>query len=377
MLSIEKNIYNCNQTKTCYMSNLKMPLVIILCFFFNIKSFCQTEFTKGYIVFNNGDSLNGFLQEDAEDNLLTKVIYSDNASGNPHKEYNANEIKSFYFNGGNLFESVHFRDVNDSPAVCFAKYILKGYYSLYSFRKKDIQYFLIKHEDSTYFLYDDIILNSGGYDTKGNYQNQFLFLSRNCSKLADQIPQLRYSEKDFIAFVHKINDCVAPGSTNSNVSVKSKSKTSLYVYAGGLPLGDKYEYTGRVLVRIASPSISRSFSLNAGFNYLAHKTTEEKSGKKYDDITDIYSLSLTVQNNFTTGIIQPYIEAGFGVGYQSVKGGPHGLYDQNIEDNSGIGVDFIMAIGIEGYITKKLAVKADWRYELLMHYPVVGVAYFF
>jgi hypothetical protein len=68
------------------MSNLKMPLVIILCLFFNIKSFCQTAFTKGYVVLNNNDSLNGFLQEDVEGNLLTKVIYSDNESGNPHKE---------------------------------------------------------------------------------------------------------------------------------------------------------------------------------------------------------------------------------------------------------------------------------------------------
>jgi hypothetical protein len=41
------------------------------------------------------------------------------------------------------------------------------------------------------------------------------------------------------------------------------------------------------------------------------------------------------------------------------------------------GLSLIIAAGIEGYVTKKFVIKADWRHELFTHYPVVGIAYFF
>jgi hypothetical protein len=355
------------------MNSLKLLSAIILCICLSIKSFCQTDFVKGYVVLNSNDTLSGFIKQDVESNLLNKVIYSDNENGNPNKEYAAGEIRSFYLNGGNLFESVHFTDVDNSQAVCFAKYILKGYYSLYSFRKKDIQYFLIKHDDAVYLLYDDIILSSGSYDTKGNYQNQLAFLSRNCNRLNSSVLQVHFNENDIAAFIKKINDCVAPGTTSSTVVVKSKPKADFYVYAGGLPLGDKFEYTGRALVRISTPSISRNLFFNAGISYTTNQRPEQVYHKKYLYLTHMVTGSVSAQVNLTTGIVQPYIE--LGAGYSSVKSKDITNGESGFEDLSSFNI--VAALGIECYITKKLSVKADWRYDFFVHYPTIGVAYCF
>ena len=354
------------------MRSLKLLLCILFFCVVN-TTFSQSDFVKGYVILNNSDTLNGFLNQDIENNLSKHVAFSDNENGNPVKEYSSTDIQAFYFNGGNLFESISITDVNGLPAVYFAKYILKGYYNLYSFRRNDVQYFIIKHEDTTYLLYDDIVFPSGTLDTKGNYRNQLLFLSRSCGNLTGQVPQLSYSENVLTGFVHKINDCVAPGNTSSTIGVKTRSKVDFYVYAGGLPLGDKYEYTGRALARISIPSVSKTTFINAGISYMSTKKPEEVYNKKVDFLTNMFNVGLTIQNNFTTGVIQPYIELGIGLSSTKTKD----MSKENAQFESHTSADLIAAVGIEGYVTKKLAIKADWRYELMLHYPVIGIAYFF
>lgn len=356
------------------MSTLKKVLIAIL-FIASIRASAQSDFAEGYIILNNNDTVGGFLKQEVESNLLTRLVFKTNKNEKLPEEYSPGEIKAFSFYGGNSFESIYFKDADAFPVVYFAKELLKGYYDLYSFRKNDLQYYIIKHQDSAYLLYDDILLSSGIYDTKGNYRNLLLFLSRDCSKLTNQISGIRYSESDIIDFTQKINTCIEPNKTSSVIHVKPKSKTSFYVYAGGLPLGDKYQLTGRALARIYTPSISRNVSLNAGVNYLSHKTIQETPGKKENYVTNIYSATLTVQNNFTTGIIQPYVEAGMGVAYKQETNPFYQSSGSGFQ--SKYGFDFVLALGVEGYITKQLAIKADWRYELVMHYPVIGIAYFF
>jgi hypothetical protein len=349
----------------------KTLLTFIL--FYATTAFAQTAFINGYVVLNTNDTLRGYLKQDVEENYLAHISFSNNTQGSSSHEYLPTDIKSFAFDDGNTFESIQFIDDGNSQVTYFAKYLLRGYYNLYTFRKKDLQYFLVKQDDKVYFLYDDIITSSGIYNTKGNYKNILLFLSQSCKKMADQISNARYAGSDLISFISKLNDCIAPENKSTVVEVQSKTLTRIYVYAGGLPLSDKYEFTGRVLARFSKPSISKNLFLNAGVSYLAHKETETLYGVKKDHVTNILSAALTLQNNFTTGIIQPYLEAGFGFSYkQETNTVIRGSGFQNK-----YGIDFIIAAGIEGFVTKNLAIKADCRYELLFHYPTIGIAYFF
>ncbi len=90
---------------------------------------------------------------------------------------------------------------------------------------------------------------------------------------------------------------------------------------------------------------------------------------------NIYGVPFTLQYNFTRGRVKPYIDAGLSLDYLETKGVLDYSY-RKTHDN-GFGIGFIIAAGVEGYVTKRLMIKADWRYELFLHYPTLGVGYFF
>lgn len=348
-------------------------LAILIC---SGKIFAQSNFVSGYVVKNNNDTLKGFLKADVEKNLTKQVIFSSNASGESQQTFTGNEVKAFYFNNGSLFENITYKDTANTPAQIFAKALLKGYYNLYSFRNNEIEYFVVQKDADSYLLFDDVILPNGTLDAKGNYRNQLMFLSRDCSKLQSFITTVRYTENELLNFISKLNNCIAPSNSNKSLYVKEKSEAHLFVFAGGLPLGsNKYEYTARIGARISVPSISKSTFVYIAATYLGEKSQVSVYGKQKDHIINVASIGITLQNNFTTGIIQPYLEVGVGGAYKHEKNPANALSPNTFQNK--YGVDIIAALGIEGHITKSLVVKADWRYELLMHYPVIGIAYCF
>ncbi|TKK68987.1 hypothetical protein FC093_09860 [Ilyomonas limi] len=344
-------------------------------------SFAQSNFKEGYIV-TPTDTMHGYLKEDIENNLTNGITFSNNASGTPAQFYSVKEVKAFYFNGENHFQLVSFIDANGAQQQYFAKLLLKGYYDLYAFRKSDRQYFIISNNDTSVCLYDDKMLTNGQLDEKGNFKNILHFLSIDCNQLIGEPERLNYNEKSLIAYTTKLNQCKAPSANNTSYYVKAKSKMNIYAYAGALPLGKQSEYAGRIIARFSLPSVSKNTSINTGFSYLSRTTVEAYNYSYYNPANppvkqqrfyNIYSAGLTLQNNFTTGVVQPYIEAGLGFAFKKEKI----PVINNMDARQKYGIDIIAAVGVEGFITSRLAVKVDWRYELIVNYPTIGIAYFF
>ena len=65
----------------------KVSTFILPCLFIllSVNNFAQQKFTGGYVVLTNGDTLHGYLQDDAEGNLVTGVTFSDNENGSSSK----------------------------------------------------------------------------------------------------------------------------------------------------------------------------------------------------------------------------------------------------------------------------------------------------
>jgi outer membrane protein W len=89
----------------------------------------------------------------------------------------------------------------------------------------------------------------------------------------------------------------------------------------------------------------------------------------------VYSIPVTFQYNFTTGIVQPYFYAGISGAYSTKTANS---FTTGIPSSSNqFGVALVIGIGIEARVISKLYFKADWRYEVLMQYPAIGLAYKF
>jgi hypothetical protein len=351
--------------------------------FLSVDNFAQQNFTGGYVILANGDTLRGYLQEEVEGSLVTGVTFSNNENGTSSKKYVVTDAKAFHYDQGSSFEAVSYNDLNNTPTTTFAKLLLTGYYRLYSLRIKDVIFFVVKNNDSTQLLYDDIRRTDGTIETTGNYVNVLSFLSRTCDKLKNEVTRLRYAEPEMLSFVSRLNQCISPDETNTSFYLKPHSTATVYLYAGGLPLGDEYELIGRVGAKITTPSISKNLSLGIAFTYSTHKQIDsyEQNGSsyittfEYNHILKLQTLSGSFQYDFATGRLRPYFQAGIGLTF-SQEQDPinHGGVEKFEND---FGASFLAAIGVEGYVTKHLAIKADWRYEVLFHYPTIGVAYFF
>lgn len=362
---------------------MKLSLLIVFLAFTTV-SFSQNNTRKGYIVKTTGDTLRGVLNAielKSLDNTISFGTSPDNLI-----TYNVTEVKSFGYDGENSFESVSYTNVIDNAQVTrFAKMLNTGYYSLFTFWSKDIRYFVVKKPDNTYrLLMDDERLTTGFINEKGNFQNELLFLSQSCSELRPSLERLTFAEKDLIGYIGKLNKCIAPTQANNIVVKKEKSVFNMLAYAGGFTLGAKgHEYTGRILGKLSVPSIDKNLSLNFGINYMAQKkvSTEKISLNGYPAFKtqtaerSIISVPLTVQYYFTKGFIKPYIDAGLSIDYLQRKGELDGA--GKIVNENKAGLAFSAAIGIDGYITNRLFVRADYRYELFVHYPTIGIAYVF
>ncbi|MBG9376338.1 outer membrane beta-barrel protein [Panacibacter sp. DH6] len=350
----------------------------------SVVSYSQNNDKTGYIVKTSGDTLRGFLNA-VELKLLNNTISFGASAGNL-TTYTSAEIKSFGYDGGNSFEKVSYTNTVDASEVTrFAKMLSTGYYSLLTFWSKDIKYFIIKKPDNTYrLLMDDERLTTGFVNEKGNFQNELLFLSQACSELRPALERLNYSEKDLIGYVSKLNNCAAPSQANNIVLKKEQSQFNIFAYAGGITLGSKgHEYTARVLGKLSAPSIDKNLSLNFGINYMAQRkvSTEKVSINGYPAFKtqtaerSVLSVPLTVQYYLTKGFIKPYIDAGLSIDYLQRNGELDGA-GKIINENKA-GLAFTAAFGIDCYITNRLFIRADYRYELFMHYPTIGIAYIF
>jgi len=344
--------------------------------------FSQSNLVPGFILKPGGVTVKGYLKDIAEKKVQDKIFFAPSATSSP-TAITTKDIIGFGFEGGNVYNRVKYvHPIDLTTSERFAKKLVEGYNRLYMFWQRDKRYFVITtYEDSTYLLFDDNFSSSGIVSETGNYKNQLNYLSVTCDSLKKHLEYLDYKQSDIAAYVNHLNQCILPSEQNAIVYKKDKSYLNIYAYAGALPMGKLYEFTGRVIGRFTIPSLDKSMSVNVGVNYMMNKKTytlpRTYSSPKNEKIEyrNVFSVPFTIQYNLIQGKVRPYIDAGLALNYLDI--GTQMSYSANRTHDTKFGIGVVIAVGIEGYITSRLMVKADWRYELFLHYPTLGIGYFF
>jgi len=194
--------------------------------------------------------------------------------------------------------------------------------------------------------------------------------------MRSQAQNTRYSETALIDYFVSLDKCLSNGTEAKVYYVKPETETQIYFFAGGLPLGDKYEIMIQAMAKFILPSQSRKTSLNTGIVYLRNFNTESYSDyfgiiKEYDHVTEIIEVPVIIQYDFLEKKIRPYIYGGIGLAYKRETPFPGTTTATGLQGNFGFAL--IGGGGIEGYVSKKVFLKIDWRYDLLAHYPVIGI----
>jgi hypothetical protein len=329
---------------------------------------------KGNVITSSGDTLRGNIKEDSE-GLATRVYFS--AGGQGERLMDKSSITGFGFEGGARYSLVQFVDPLEGfeKKQLFARWLVRGYHDFFTFWKQSRKWYVARgSNDSMYLLYDNITLPSGAILDQDNYRNTLSFFAVGCSDLQSKAQVLNYPEASLGSFFSSLNRCKQPSSVNAVFYNELPVSKKIIIYGAGLPMGRNYTYTGQVFLRLVSPDISSQTSLNVGLGYwYLYEREKITNGEKIHKL-QIISIPVTIQYNFTRGVVQPYVYGGVGPAYKNEQTDAS-FFGVLVEKE--IGASFTAGIGIEGYINQHWLIRADLRYELIFHYPVIGIAYRF
>jgi len=352
-------------------------LVILCLAYFNLPA--QQIFESGYIIRHNRDTVKGFIEASLESDLISAVKFKQDERS-ALEDFGPADLLGFGI-GKDIYKSMRFLNTAEDSVIetAFVKQLVKGEYNLYAYRKPDRFFYLIQKDTTLYFLYDEVSRGTGEILQKGNFYNYLNLVAVPCEKLTNLVSRVGYNDKDMASFISKVDDCEKPGIA-INYFQKPKTLVQPMIFAGGLPAAEMNQFTASFILHITLPRIDKKTSVNMGINYSTLiKKTEERSDYYflYDLLTryQIFSVPVTFQYNFTTSRVQPYFYAGISAAYTSRSTNTRN-YSIPASDHD-FGLSLVAGVGIQIKVISQLFIRADWRYEVVLQYPAVGIAYQF
>ena len=363
---------------------MKVQLLLVAMLFAVCIASAQNHFFEGYIVKAAGDTVKGYIKEDMSSHLSNQVMFKAHASEDA-TPFTVKDVRAFAFEN-NIFRALNYFDEVDSvQKEQFGKLLVEGYYSLYAlyYGVAGHYFYVTSQQGKNFFLYDDL-LEPNYVKRSANFRNHLYFIGQSCPNAMSRVESMTFTEKDVANFVQHANNCLEPGKPSSLHFKKAKTElVGIYLFAGGLSLDNgRNQLMGQIMARFVSPSISRKASFNVGFEYLRNSgpfttTVSSLSTEEDHEVTEIYSVPFLLQYNFTRGWFQPYVCTGISVMYkidkQIDKLTSLGYESTGIRSNSEVGPSFPFAVGVEVYPIKHLLIKAEYRYDIFLQYPVVGL----
>jgi opacity protein-like surface antigen len=359
------------------MKNIQILLALIL---IALTGRAQNTGIPGYIIRNSGDTVHGILKEPGLSNLFKQAYFKSSPADNDFTVYTPAEIKGFQYEDGNLYRAVTFLDTwMDHPAfeTGFARLLVSGEYDLYSFYNSSVLFFLVRKDTTFTLLFDDDIHTLPV--VSGNFRNQLNFFAVGCEAMRSHIESMVYSESNLMSYFKDLDACLNPNKAVVNYYHKAKAHLGFFVYGGGSVLGtDMSQLTAEARLRLVYPHFNPSVSINLGFRYV--EVTKHLADPTYLVATYYHKVSyavesvpLTIQYNFTRGIVQPFVFVGVSLYKQNITSDTP-VFAEADSFNNEFHIALPAGLGVEANITGFLAARLEWRYEYIAQWPTIGLS---
>jgi hypothetical protein len=338
------------------------------------SNFCFTQvkeiFVPAKITNINGDTLRGYIKDNDEIRMAQGVLFKENIASQP-RIILSKEIRSLKINENEIYDQLkHKSIITGTINHILAKKIVHGFASLYKYIFEYKSFFSIVKPDSAYILQDDELISG---NLKRNYfQNNLKHALNNQSGNIESFDDTKFNEKTLVKLVTKFN--LRNG--YSNLEIKSENRKESFVIAniGGMIKGFENVKFASLIYRVYFPNINKNTSLNIGLTYFKNKQLEISpwitSGiniitDKFYYYRNYVSIPISIQHNFFSKNIRPYIFAGVSV-----------YYDLNKRTDFNFGRKINGQInyggGVELNISKNILLKTEIRSKQESNLVLIG-----
>ena len=283
---------------------MKIKLTFLTLFFilFFQKNNLSAQFgmEQGAIVTIQGDTLYGKIKSASLRQLSHKVTFK--AKENIQKTYHPNEIKSFFFSDGEVYESYHVKfstKKKDFDELRFIRLVEEGRLNLYVLDGRKAQPLFFKKSNSV------ITLLCISENEEIGYLNVLKKEMLDCEKLADlSIKKLR--RKNVQYFMKIYNDCFIGLKDDYSAS---DNPTRIWAWGfSGIPfkyISQGYEGNGfGGFVGVDLPFHKNHLSFEVGFLYY-------KGSKENGQVRDISDNTVRINYHFyPRKFLSPFVAAG-------------------------------------------------------------------
>lgn len=184
---------------------------IASCFFVLSLSFqlvcAQNDFRKAYVIKNNGDTLNGFVNNQLGFNNFESCIFKEKESAKV-QSFSPTEIKEYRFLNDKRYISKAIVNESGNETMVFLELIAEGKLSLY---KDKNNYWVKKDNDPLVFLSvekENVVYTFEGKE-RSYYSHGYIItlsgLTKDCAKDLGNLENLVYSEKALTKLINNYN----------------------------------------------------------------------------------------------------------------------------------------------------------------------------
>jgi hypothetical protein len=352
-------------------------ILLFIVFVFICEQSGAQPWTEGMLVKKSGDTIRGLLETERPNKILTEIRFRAKM-GAAVQRFTPADISDFQYQDGDLFSSVTFENSSGDSAymeTVFAKCLVSGLTSLYSFYRDRRLFFIVYAGQTPYLLYDNDISGSGNVLEDGNFYAQLTQMSAECTQENLRPDLVNYSEKYFTDFFLRLNKCLYPGVTTTLYYHEAEEKLRILLYGGGMKNETRSNYSGEVLFEFNYPKLSRNFYFVTGilYNYLSERKIHKIANDVSYEFTvndHVIGIPIALRYNILRSRVEPYLLAGAGAFY--IFHSDPDIYTTDLFIRKAINIKFFAGAGIEAHITPWFMARAGWWIGLYSQLPTAG-----
>lgn len=360
---------------------MKLTCLLTIAFIFHssiLSAQLHDQYLNGSIQFADGRTETVLLLNEETEKLNYSVSVKDSSHKKSKKTYSASEILAFEFENGKKFRQITFTSHGSEDSITvLGRLIVTGRITLFQVYQNNAE-LLVAVKDEEIFPMQKDEFTSLDTEIKKHYYNSYLLsaLRDAPGPFREKATKIDFNEKDISRLIldyNKLYDGPAE-------IVKTKTENrSFWIAGASFKKTKEYPYgiLGFINYRLYITDFSRSTSFNLGLHYYNYQfQTTYSPITTVTSTRSIASLPVFVQQNLLNKRIRPYLFAGVNISYINTKADKRGYEDaKGFQRNYGFNI--LGGGGIELNVIPNLMLKADYRYENVLHGFMGGVAVLF